>query len=94
LLIHGTGAAIGPTLAGVVMDQVGSDSLMLYFATVMALLALYTAKRLRAASAVPTEEKSSFVVMGGGSQVVLQMDPRGPAEAQEAVPAQAVQAPR
>jgi MFS family permease len=80
LLIHGAGAAIGPTLAGVVMDQVGSDSLMLYFAAVMGVLALYTAKRLRVATAVPTEEKSSFVVMGGGSQAVLQMDPRGPAE--------------
>ncbi len=80
LLIHGTGAAIGPTLAGVVMDQVGTDSLMLYFAAVMGLLALYIAKRLKVAMPVPVEDKSSFVVMGGGSQAVLQMDPRGPAE--------------
>lgn len=80
LLIHGIGAAIGPTLAGVVMDSVGSNSLMLYFAVVMGSLALYSAKRLKAAKAIPTEEKSSFVVMGGGSQAVLQMDPRGPAE--------------
>ncbi len=80
LLIHGMGAAIGPTLAGVVMDSVGSNSLMLYFAVVMGSLALYSAKRLKAAKAIPTEEKSSFVVMGGGSQAVLQMDPRGPAE--------------
>ncbi len=80
LLIHGAGAAIGPTLAGVVMHRVGSASLMLYFAAVMALLALYITKRLRAATAVPADEKSSFVVMGGGSQAVLQMDPRSPPE--------------
>jgi hypothetical protein len=77
------------------MDQVGSDSLMLYFAAVMGVLALYTAKRLRAATAVPTEEKSSFVVMGGGSQAVLQMDPRGPAEAPDEHPTKTtVQDPR
>jgi MFS family permease len=80
LLIHGVGAAIGPTLAGVVMDSVGSNSLMLYFAVVMGSLALYSAKRLKAAKPIPTEEKSSFVVMGGGSQAVLQMDPRSLAD--------------
>lgn len=52
LLIHGVGAAIGPTLAGAVMDDFGPGSLMLYFA----------------------------VLLGGGSQVVLQMDPRGLSE--------------
>jgi len=80
LLIHGTGAALGPTLAGVVMDVAGSSSLMLYFAAVLGALALYTLHRLRAASAVPTEEKASFVLMGGGSQAVLQMDPRSLAD--------------
>jgi MFS family permease len=93
LLIHGIGAAIGPTLAGVVMDSVGSNSLMLYFAVVMGSLALYSAKRLKAAKAIPTEAKSSFVVMGGGSQAVLQMDPRGPAEPEAAAPVEEL-APR
>jgi MFS family permease len=92
LLIHGTGAAIGPTLAGAVMDGVGSNSLMLYFAVVMGSLAVYSAKRLKAAKPVPTEEKSSFVVMGGGSQAVLQMDPRSLAD-DAAPPADAPQAP-
>ena len=50
------------------------------FAVVLGSLALYTLHRLRAAAAVPTEEKASFVVMGGGSQVVLQMDPRSLSE--------------
>jgi MFS family permease len=81
LLIHGIGAAIGPVVAGVAMDVAGPSSLMLYYTAVMASLALYTIKRLRAApAAVPTSEKADFVLMGGGSQAVLQMDPRTPAE--------------
>ncbi|WP_291010499.1 MFS transporter [Hydrogenophaga sp.] len=80
LLIHGIGAAIGPVAAGVVMDVAGSSSLMLYFAAVMAGLALYALKRLRYFTPVPAEEKSTFVAMGGGSQAVLQMDPRSLAD--------------
>lgn len=87
LLIHGIGAALGPTLAGVVMDVAGSSSLMLYFAAVLGALALYTLKRLPAASAVPTEDKASFVLMGGGSQAVLLMDPRSLADAPAAADA-------
>lgn len=80
LLIHGVGAAIGPVLAGAVMDVAGPSSLMLFYAAVMAVLALYAAKRIQASAPVPTEEKGDFVVMGGGSQAVLQMDPRAPTE--------------
>jgi predicted MFS family arabinose efflux permease len=76
LLVHGIGAAIGPTLAGVVMDAFGPKSLMLYFSAVLALLALYCLHRLRTKVVVPDEEKAEFVLMGVGSQAVLQMDPR------------------
>jgi hypothetical protein len=82
LLSHGIGAAIGPVVAGVAMDIAGPSSLMLYYTAVMGSLALYAIKRLRAApAAVPTEEKADFVLMGGGSQAVLQMDPRTPPDA-------------
>ena len=76
LLLHGVGAAIGPVLAGVVMDAVGPSSLMLFYAAVMGAMALYTVKRLRYFPPVPAEQKADFVAMGGGSQAVLQMDPR------------------
>lgn len=76
LLIHGIGAAIGPTLAGVVMDAFGPKSLMLYFSAVLGLLALYCLQRLRKKVVVPVEEKAEFVLMGVGSQAVLLMDPR------------------
>ena len=80
LLIHGVGAAVGPILAGAVMDVAGPSSLMLFYAAVLAALALYSFLRLKAAAPVPTEQKADFVAMGAGSQAVLQMDPRGPAE--------------
>ena len=76
LLIHGVGAALGPVLAGVVMDVAGPSSLMLYYAVVMGSLALYSLKRLRTPAPIVTEEKADFVLMGVGSQAVLQMDPR------------------
>ncbi len=80
LLLHGVGAAIGPVLAGTVMDVAGPSSLMLFYAAVMGAMALYTVKRLRYFPPVPAEQKADFVAMGGGSQAVLQMDPRGLAE--------------
>ena len=82
LLIHGVGAAIGPVLAGAVMDVAGASSLMLYYAAVMGALALYSIQRLKAAAPIPTERKADFVLMGGGSQAVLQMDPRSPSDAE------------
>ena len=82
LLVHGAGAAVGPILGGGMMDVFGTNSLMLYFAAVLLLLALYTLKRMRAAPPVPDEAKADYVVMGSGSQAVLQMDPRSTAEAE------------
>ena len=35
LLLHGIGSALGPTLAGMLMEFLGSASLMLYFGTVL-----------------------------------------------------------
>lgn len=76
LLMHGAGAALGPTLAGVLMDSLGPTSLMLFFAVVLLALAAYAAQRMRVAPPVPAEAKADYVVMGSGSQAVLQMDPR------------------
>ncbi|MDO8906468.1 MFS transporter [Hydrogenophaga sp.] len=80
LLVHGVGAAVGPVLAGGVMDQFGPSSLMVFFSVVLVLLALYTLKRIGAAPPVPDAAKADYVVMGSGSQAVLQMDPRDTSE--------------
>ena len=78
LLLYGIGATVGPTLGGAMMDWLGPESLMLYFAVVLAVLALSV---WRYVSAKPLQvgdpgHKADYVVMGSGSQAVLQMDPR------------------
>ena len=42
LLLNGIGATIGPTLAGGLMDLLGPEALMLYFALVLSALAVLT----------------------------------------------------
>jgi uncharacterized membrane protein len=91
LLLHGAGAALGPTLAGALMDALGPESLMIYFAATLVLLSAYVAKRIRAAAPVPEAEKFDFVVMGSGSQAVLQLDPRAVPEGGDATPGDAPQ---
>jgi MFS family permease len=77
LLLHGLGATAGPTIGGALMDLLGPESLMLYFAGVLVLLGLCIwryAGRTLVAEAVG--HKADYVVMSGGSQAVLKMDPR------------------
>ena len=78
LLVHGIGAALGPTLAGVWMDSAGPGSLMLYFALVCAALALHTLQRIKAVPPVADEDKVDYVLMGTGTETTLQLDPRTP----------------
>jgi MFS family permease len=79
LLLHGIGATAGPTLAGGLMDMTGPGSLLLFFAGVMSLLALavWHYKRIKPLNRGEPGEKADYVLMGSGSQAVLQMDPRG-----------------
>lgn len=76
LLVHGVGSAIGPTLAGALMDAFGAESLMLFFAMVLGLFAIFISHRIKLFPAVPASAKADYVVMSSSSPVVLQMDPR------------------
>ncbi len=78
LLLHGIGATVGPTLAGAVMDWLGAEALMLYFASVLGLLAIgvWRFTRMRPFNRGEPGQKDGYVIMGEGSQAVLQMDPR------------------
>jgi len=78
LLVNGIGASLGPTLAGILMDALGPGSLMIYFAIVTAVQALYTLHRMRFAAPVPVESKSDYVPMGTASQAVLRLNPHAP----------------
>ncbi len=80
LLLHGVGAAIGPTVAGGMMDVMGPGSLLLYFTGVLLLLALGTWRFIQTKPFDRAEpgQKADYVVMGSGSQAVLALDPRSP----------------
>lgn len=75
LLLHGVGAVIGPALAGVLMDALGPGSLLLYFAAVLGMLALYVFYRMQVR--IPVIPAEPFKPMTGAtSQIVLELDPR------------------
>jgi predicted MFS family arabinose efflux permease len=78
--LYGIGSTVGPTLAGVVMDIWGPEALMLYFVMVLSLLALsvWAFAPAKYMHAEESSHKTDYVVMGSGSQAVLQMDPRRP----------------
>lgn len=78
LLLYGVGATIGPTLGGAIMDWVGPESLMLFFGGVLLLLALsvWRVTSIRPLNVGEPGHKADYVLMGSGSQAVLQMDPR------------------
>ena len=80
LLLYGIGSTVGPTLAGGVMDLLGPEALMLYFALVLGILAVsvWAFAPAKYIHAEPSSHKTDYVVMGSGSQAVLQMDPRRP----------------
>ncbi len=80
LLLNGVGATIGPTLAGGVMDLLGPEALMLYFAGVLLALALATwhYKRKYPLNRGEPNETAGYVMAGTSTQAVLPMDPRIP----------------
>jgi len=82
LLMYGIGSTVGPTLAGAVMDLLGPEALMLYFAVVLAIIGLsvWAFASARFIHASQSSHKTDYVAMGSGSssQAVLQMDPRRP----------------
>ena len=84
LLLYGIGATIGPMLAGGLMDFIGPEGLMLYFAIVLVVLAAivwyYTRQQQRSAR-VPAH-RADYVMMDASSQAVLQMDPRSEPQAE------------
>lgn len=82
LLLHGVGAALGPALAGQLMDLFGSGALPFYFAAVLLALAGYAAHGLRErASAEPADHPAHFVPMVRTTPTVLEMLPDEPATA-------------
>jgi MFS family permease len=76
LQLYGIGAAIGPMLAGYIMQYYGAASLLLFFAVCMLLFGLFALIRMRMSDAIPAEEQGEYQPMQQASPVVLEMDPR------------------
>lgn len=74
LLLHGIGAAVGPLLAGLLMQRFGPDALPLFFALVQLMLAGYIGVRLRRHSWHATLP-GQFVPMLRTSTAVLELLP-------------------
>ena len=70
------------------MDWLGAEALMLYFSGVLVLLAagVWRFTSMRPFNRGEPGHKDGYVMMGSGSQAVLQMDPRR-GEATQSTPA-------
>ena len=72
LLLHGAGAVIGPSVAGVLMEWLGAAALLLHFAVVFAALAGYAAWRLWISPEGPSAN-AVFVPMVRTTPAALEM---------------------
>lgn len=83
LLVHGVGAAIGPLLAGLMMDWIGPQALPLHFAAMQILLALSAFASLHR-SEPEISEPGHFMPMLRTSTTVLEMMPGNQQSIQDA----------
>ena len=78
LMVNGIGSVCGPMVAGILMQQLGAQTLPLYFAAVLGLLAAYTFYRLRHVSDLVSEPHGHFMPMLRTSHTVLELMPDAP----------------
>lgn len=81
LLLNGVGAAIGPLIAGVLIEGLGPRSLFAYLALAYGVLGLFTLYRMRVTPSIPLEEQTGFVVMARTGVAAVELDPRADADA-------------
>jgi MFS family permease len=75
LLTYGIGATFGPATAGVLMTALGPRVLLLYFFTLLVVLAIASRYFMRVRPPAPEEDKGEFVPMVRTSQAALEMHP-------------------
>lgn len=84
LVLHGTGAVIGPVLAGGMMSVLGSRILPLVLAAMLIGLVWFTLWRIRRDPPVPDEELTEFLPVQRTSAEAMEMDPRTPDSSHDA----------
>jgi len=75
LLTYGTGAIIGPVLAGPIMAEYGSAGLFYYIGGVFLLVGFYALWRMTRRAPPPREEQGKFVPTPGSTHVAGELDP-------------------
>jgi MFS family permease len=83
LLLSGVGAAIGPLVAGLLMEAFGASVLMIYFTALLIALSGFAGLRRRLGTPISSGEQAEFIIMSRTSPAVLELDPRVDADAQE-----------
>ena len=78
LILHGTGAMLGPVLVGGLLSALGARIFPLALGTLLTALALFTVWRIRRDAPVPDAELSEFLPVLRTSEVSMEMDPRTP----------------
>jgi MFS family permease len=73
LLIYGIGAAVGPLVAGSLLQLLGAASLPLFLAGIQIALAVFVIARKAASPPPPPEAQEAFVMLGRTSQSALEM---------------------
>jgi MFS family permease len=73
LLLHGIGAAFGPAVVGALIGMFGPNSLPLYSAAILTLLAVFVFLRMRRAPPVAVEDHAPFSPMVRTSPEALAM---------------------
>jgi MFS family permease len=73
LLIYGIGAAIGPLIAGPMMQLFAAPAFPTFLSAMQVALALFILVRMRARPAPPRDAQEPFVMLGRTSQSVLEM---------------------
>ncbi len=81
LLVHGAGAALGPSAAGLMMEAFGGGGLLLHFGTALLMLSSYVGWRVLRAE--PVVANTQFAAMVRTTPTVLELLP----EATESPPA-------
>lgn len=90
LMAFGIGAAIGPTVAGALMEALGRDALPAYFAAcLLIMMVILTASVRRRAEEVPVDDLGHFSPMLRSTPQALEMMPDAPEHNEEQVPVEA-----
>jgi len=77
ILTYSAGSAVGPFIAGFVMEYFGPGGFFFFLSVVTVGLGLFIAYRMSVRQSLPSREQSQFVAMPRMAAEVAQLDPRG-----------------